>query len=249
MLNATGVPVCVTAEIPIMPDEYKALIMDSVRVISTEEAQRLDSYLKNGGKLIVIGKCCEAIENIAGIKVKESNAHVVVSPQSTYYNHCLFRLPCDGKHYAEENGNPMLYYNNGDAVVTKKGNVIFFGAADAIGRFALYRDYYLAEYWKELLIEERLNSGVKFSNVYVNRENGHQFTSCDIYKNDEKSLLLIRNLGVEHYHASVEWTLPENMKIVSGTIDGEKFEFKNGTELPIFEHYVAIYAERVKENV
>jgi hypothetical protein len=116
MLNATGVPVCVTAEIPIMPDEYKALIMDSVRVISTEEAQRLDSYLKNGGKLIVIGKCCEAIENIAGIKVKESNAHVVVSPQSTYYNHCLFRLPCDGKHYAEENGNldiPKGYISGG----------------------------------------------------------------------------------------------------------------------------------------
>ena len=244
MLNAASVPVAVTAKIPEKSTEIKALIMDSVQTISDEDAQKLESYIETGGKLIVVGKCCARIEQIAGINVKQSEALVAVSPQSKNYNHCLFRLPRDGKHYTEENGTPLLLYNNGEAAVTKKGNVIFFGAADAVGRFSLYRDYSLVEYWKNLLMQENLNSGVHFGNEYVGRTNGHQFTSCDLYKNDEKCLLFIRNFGVEHYHASVKWKLPENMRVVKALADGEEFQFEQGEEMPVFEHFVAIYAER-----
>ena len=65
-----------------------------------------------------------------------------------------------------------------------------------------------------------------------------------LYKNDEKCLLLIRNFGVEHYHASVKWKLPENMRIIKALADGEEFQFEQGEEMPIFEHFVAIYAEK-----
>ena len=71
---------------------------------SVQNAQKLESYIKTGVKLIVVGECCARIEQIAGINVKQSEALVAVSPQSKNYNHCLFRLPRDGKHYTEENG-------------------------------------------------------------------------------------------------------------------------------------------------
>lgn len=141
----------------------------------------------------------------------------------------------------------MLRYDNGDPVVTRLGNVIYFGASDAVGRYGAYRDQYLAEFWKALLAEEGLNSGVEFHNVYVNRKDAHQFTSCDLYKNESKMLLLIRNLGVEHYHSSVTWSLPADMQVVKACLDGQELYFENGEELPVFEHFVAIYAER-KEN-
>jgi hypothetical protein len=54
---------------------------------------------------------------------------------------------------------------------------------------------------------------------------------------------------VEHYHARLEWKLPEEMEIVKSFCDGKSFEFENSAELPVFEHFVAIYAERKNQNV
>ena len=245
MLNATAVPIKITATIPDSPDKQKALILDSVKSIPQNDADNLKKYIKNGGKLILIGKCCDTIEKIAGIKSKEVLAKTVCSPTSTYYNHCMFRLPVDGKHYAEENGEAIYRYDNGAGAITRLGNVLFFGASDAIGRFSMYRDFRLVEFWQNLLHTEKIDSGVEFTNVYTGRPNGHQFTSCDIYKNDNKCLLLIRNFGVEHYHAAVKWTIPDDMKITKAYADGVEFEFNENGELPLFEHFVAIVSEKV----
>ena len=113
-----------------------------------------------------------------------------------------------------------------------------------MGRFSQYREFRLVEFWRKLLTEEKLDSGVSFHNIYVHRKDGHQFTSCDIFKNEEKALLFVRNFGIEHNHSTLEWELPENMKVVKALIDGEEFAFENGKELPIFEHFIAVYAEK-----
>ena len=244
LLNATTIPTKVIAMIPTTPQEQKALIMDSVRSISEEDAQKLEKYLQNGGKLILLGKCCERIEKIAGVNVVLTDSSMIQSPESVAYNHFLLRMPVDGKHYTETNGNPIIYYDNGKPAATKNGNVIYFGASDAVGRFSQYREFRLVEFWRKLLTEEKLDSGVSFHNIYVNRKDGHQFTSCDIFKNEEKALLFVRNFGIEHNHSTLEWELPENMKVVKALIDGEEFAFENGKELPIFEHFIAVYAEK-----
>lgn len=249
LLNAAAIPTKVIAKIPESPEEQKALILDSVKSISEEDVEKLRIYLEKGGKLFVIGKCCEQIELVAGLCTALSDATFVVHEKSNEYNHAYFRIPTDGRHYTERNGEPMLRYGNGDPVFTRLGNVIYCGASDAVGRYGAYRDKCLAEYWKELLTKERLNSGVEFHNVYVNKKDGHQFTSCDLYKNDSKMLLLIRNLGVEHYHSSVTWELPEDMQVVKASLDGQELNFENGAELPVFEHFVAIYAERKNKDV
>ena len=219
--------------------------MNSVKSITDEDAIKLKAYLDDGGKLIVIGKCCKAIEDIAGIKVEETNGIFARSEDSKFYNHCLFRLPLDGRHYTEKNGEAILEYNNGDAIATRLGNVIYFGAADAVGRFNNYRDFLLAEFFKKTLKNAGLDSGVTFSNIYVNRRDGQQFTSCDLFEKEGKKLLLIRNFGVEHHHASVDWKLPENMKVTKALADGKEFKFENGSEMPTIEHFAAIYAERM----
>ncbi len=245
MLNAVAIPTKIVARMPKSSAEQKAVIMDSVRSISESDAENLKIYLKNGGKLIIIGKCCKEIEDIANIRCEETDAAFVRSEYSESYNNCLFRLPLDGRHYCEKNGEAILYYNNGEAVATRRKNVIYFGASDAVGRFYSYRDYFLAEFWKNLLKNEGLDSGVTFECIYVNRAQGHQFTSCDIYENDQKKLLLVRNFGVEHRDAKIKWILPENMRIVKAMADGEDFEFENGKNIPMFEHFVALLAEKV----
>ncbi len=243
MLNAVAIPTKVIAKIPDSAAEQKALIMSSVKSITDDDANKLKAYLSDGGKLIVIGKCCKTIEDIAGIKVEESNGIFARSDKSKFYNHCLFRLPLDGRHYTEKNGEVLLEYNNGDAIATRLGNVIYFGAGDTVGRFNGYRDFLLAEFFKKMLKDAGLDSGVTFNNIYVNRRDGQQFTSCDLFEKNGKRLLLIRNFGVEHHHASVDWRLPDNMKITRALADGVEFKFENGAEMPRFEHYAAIYAE------
>ena len=42
----------------------------------------------------------------------------------------------------------ILYYSNGEPAVTKKDNILYFGACDTIDRFSHYRDFNLASWWK-----------------------------------------------------------------------------------------------------
>ncbi len=176
-----------------------------------------------------------------------SGAEFVKHPASRNFNHSFFRIPADGRHYTETNGEPLLFYDNGEPAVTRLGNVIFFGASDSVGRFGQYRDFYLAQYWRELLTNEDLTSGVRFENVYVNRKNGHQFTSCDLFTSPGKALLLVRNFGVEHRQSTLEWSLPDGMEVTQALCDGRSFDFENGAPLPVFEHFVAVAAQKRRE--
>ena len=150
----------------------------------------------------------------------------------------------DGKHYAEQNGEGFLFYEDGGAAATRRGNVYFFGPADTVGRFPQYRDFHLAEFFKAWFTGEGLHSGVTYRNVYVGRENGHQFVSCDIFENKQKKTLFIRNFGVEQSEADVKWQLPPEWQIADAVADGERFTFQNGEKLPLFEHFVAVYAKK-----
>ncbi len=244
LLNAAAIPVTVTAAIPTDPAVHKAVILDSVRTLSDEEATRLERYIENGGKVLVIGKCCEVVERVTGLQVTPSTAHIVRSADSKKYNGFCFRIPVDGKHYAEHNGEGILFYEDGTAAATRRGNVYFFGAADTIGRFPQYRDFHLAEFMKAWFTGEGLDSGVSYRNVYVGKENGHQFVSCDIFENDRKKVLFIRNFGVEQNEADAHWVLPSEWKITEAIADGVPFAFENGKRLPLFEHFVAVYAKK-----
>jgi hypothetical protein len=166
-----------------------------------------------------------------------------VSETSDNYNGTLFHLPLDGKHYYEERGESILCYNDGKNAVTRQGNVIYLGLSDEIGRFSLYRDFALASWVKTFFTEEKLNTSVEFHNVYVRMQDRHQFTSCDLYEKEGKRLLLLRNFGVEQNRSSLSWNLPENMRVTRAIADGNAFEFKSGEALPMFEHFVAIFAE------
>lgn len=248
-LNAAAIPVKITASIPENPTQQKVLIMSSVKAISREDACRLNSYLKSGGKLVIIGKCCDEIEKIAGISVHESNALYVRNDESDFlfkdYHNCYIHLPDGGRHYSEQNGNAVLLYDDKTPAVTTLGNVIYIGMSDEIGRFGYYRDYFLASWLKEYFTAECMNSGVEYHNVYVNNPDNHQFVSCDIYENENKKLLFIRNFGIEQNDASVSWELPSDMKVSEAWYDGKKFEFVNGGRLPVFEHYVAVSANKI----
>lgn len=243
LLNAAAIPTKVAASIPTSASEQKALILSSVHEISEEDTERLAHYLADGGRLIVIGKCCKEIEELAGLSVSLSDEKVVQAPESVKYNHYRFRLPVDGKHYCEQNGEPILRYEDGSGAITRKGNVIFVGTSDAIGRFSLYRDYDLVSFFKGLLLAEKLHHGVEFHSRYVNSTDAHQFVSCDVFRNEKKACLFIRNFGVEQSEATVAWELPENMKIVSAIADGKAFAYRQNEPLPLFEHFVAICAE------
>ena len=83
-----------------------------------------------------------------------------------------------------------------------------------------------------------------YRNVYVGRENGHQFVSCDIFENEQKKTLFIRNFGVEQNDAAVKWELSPEWQIVDAIADGECFNFQSGEKLPLFEHFVAVYAKK-----
>ncbi|MBQ9768601.1 MAG: hypothetical protein IJW27_00195, partial [Clostridia bacterium] len=244
LFNAAAVPLKITASIPQSAKAQKMLIMDSVRRLSDTDTRKLKNYLASGGKLLLIGKCCKEIEDIAGVNTVLSDARLIQSPYSPEYNRMEIKLPLDGKHYYETIGKPILCYEDGTAAITEKENVLFFGAADQIGRFSQYRDFRLVTWLKEYLEKNALNTGVKFNNTYVGAKDRHQFVSCDIYENDNKKLLFVRNFGVEHHYSTLSWDLPEDFKIVKALADDNEFTFESGKNLPMFEHFIAIYAEK-----
>ena len=72
----------------------------------------------------------------------------------------------------------------------------------------------------------------------------HQFISCDIFGNENKKLLFIRNFGVEAKDSEVSWDLPKEFKVIKALCDGKEFDFENGGKLPLYEDFVAVYAEK-----
>lgn len=121
--------------------------------------------------------------------------------------------------------------------------MIYFGISDEIGRFSLYRDFALANWIKSFFTNEKLNTAVEFHNVYVGMTDRHQFTSSDVYEGEGKKLLFVRNFGVEQNASSLAWSLPDGMKVTKAIADGTPFEYKNGQPLPVFEHFVALFAQ------
>lgn len=246
LFGAVSLPSKVVSQIPESADEQKMIVISSLREIEDDECKRLEKYLASGGRLIVIGKCSEKIEKIAGISTALSDAKFVKSETSRDYKGCFIRMPDDTKHYTEKNGEVIMRYDDDTPAVTKCGNVLFIGFSDEIDRFPFYRDHKLASWWKEYFTGEGLASGVEFHNEYSHCADRHQFTSFDIFGNDERKLLLGLNFGVEHHKSSLSWDVPKGYKLTAAYCDGEKFDFENGKELPIFEHFMALIAE--KEN-
>ena len=243
LFNAASIPVKIISKVPSHKDEQKMIVFDSITSLSKEDINSLGKYIASGGKVLIIGKCCDEIEKLAKINVKHSSGTFIKSENSNYFNHCFIRLPMSGNHYQETNGVPVLYYNNGEVAVAKRDNIFYFGACDSIDRFSHYRDFNLASWWKTYFTQEKLNSGVEYHNVYINSVDNHQFVSCDIFKNNSKQLLLIRNYGVDQNKATVSWDIPANSKVVGAWADGVKFEFKNNEALPKYEHFVVICIE------
>lgn len=245
LFNAAAIPLKITDSIPSSPEEQKAIIMNTVKRLPEGGKEKLKGYLQKGGKLILIGKCCKELEEIAEIKPQLSEATFVRSEDSSDYNGIYIRIPLDnGKHYTEKNGKPILYYDDGTPAITQNGNVIYIGISDAVGRFSYFRDFYFAAWIKKFFTAQGLNSGVEFHNVYVKDLDKHQFVSCDLFENDEKKLLLLRNFGVDHNNSWIKWDIPSGFKVTNALADGEKFEFRNGEKLPSFEHFVAIFIEK-----
>ena len=248
VFNAATIPVKMISSMPTCASEEKLIVLDSVKKISHEEEKALVSYIKDGGKVVVIGNCCKEIEDAAGVATALSDAEFISSPDSDDYNHCYIRIPSSGRHYTEANGTPVLLYNDGTPAITTRDNILYIGVSDAIGRFGQYRDYYLASWWKNYFTKENLNSGVEFHNVYVNTQDRHQFVSCDIFENTDKKLLFIRNFGVDQDVSSVNWDVGDDFKITKAWADGKKFVFEKSGKLPVFEHFAAIFAEKQKED-
>lgn len=244
LFNAATVPLRVIDKIPTSAEEQKLIVLNSVGSFSDGNCRKLEQYLASGGKVMLVGKNCEEIERIAGVAVVESDALFVQSELSNEYNQCYMRLPSKGRHYTETNGVPLLRYDNGEAAITKTDNVIYFGMVDEIDRFCYCRDFSLASWLKHYFTAENFCSGIEFHNIYVKEQDRHQYVSCDIFENDEKKILFIRNFGVDQRNSSVSWNLSENLQITKAWADGTEFKFKNGGELPPFEHFVVIYAEK-----
>lgn len=244
LFNAAAIPTKVYDHIPESADEQKALVINSIKKFSDEDAEKLKKYLASGGKLILIGKCCDKIEKIAGIETALSDAEFVRSEESGDYNKCFIRLPQEARHYTEKNGEAILCYSDKTPAVTRSGNVVYIGISDEIDRFSYYRDYKLVTWFKGFFEGEKLSSGVEFHNTHINMTDRHQFISCDIFGNENKKLLFIRNFGVEAKDSEVSWDLPKEFKVVKAICDGREFNFENGGKLPLYEDFVAVYAEK-----
>lgn len=244
LLNAGTIPVNVVNAVPLSPEKTKCLILDAVMYMQQKDLDALKAFVAANGKVIVVGKCSKEIQEILGLNISESTGRFVVSEASEDYHHCLFRLPESGRHYTESNGEPFLRYNNDEPAFTKAGNVLFIGASDAVDRFSDYRDFQLAAWVKQYFYGEKLNSGVTYHNIYRKEQDWHQFVSLDIFGNEEKKLLLVRNFGVDQDNARMSWDLPEDMCVTAAVVDGKPYCFENNVELPSYEFFVAVLAEK-----
>ena len=243
LFNAAAIPLKFIAEIPDTAENQKLIVLDNIISMPENDKENLKKYIASGGKVMVIGRLSTDLEKILGISPQKSNASLTRSDDSWRYNNCLVRLPLTGNHYTQS-GKGLMYYDNGTPAITENDNVIYIGVGDVVDRFSQYRDFYLASWLKNYCNENGLNTGVEFHNVYVGQKDRHQFVSCDIFENEDKKLLLIRNYGVEPSSSCVDWKIPKGFAITKSFTDGNEFELNEKGELPLFEHFVAIFAER-----
>lgn len=244
LMNAAAIPIHVVADIPSDTDKVKCLILDRVQALEGRELADLEQFRLNGGKLVIVGKCADKIETVAGISTREATGHFVVSETSHDYRNCLFRLPEAGRRYTEVKARPILCYENGETAISENDSTLYIGIADAVDRFSTYRDFQLAHWIKEYFCKNGLNSGVEYHNIYRMCLDNHQFVSADVFEGENKKLLLMRNFGVEQNGASINWTLPEGYTVTDTIVDGEHIDYTMGTQLPVYEYFVAVYAEK-----
>ena len=244
LLNAATIPARIVNAIPSSADEVKCIVLDAVAHMPKAELDALKAYLDMGGRAVIIGRCDSEIEKIAGISTRESTGRFVVSEDSDDYHHCFIRLPESGRHYTEANGEPVLCYNNGEPAFTRLGNVLYIGASDAVDRFSDYRDFHLAAWAKAYFYAEGLSSGLTYHSIYRKEQDWHQFVSLDLFGNEDKKLLLVRNFGVEQNQATIHWNLPDGFHVTAAVVDGKPHAFADGQELPVYEFFVAVLAEK-----
>jgi hypothetical protein len=243
MFNAAAIPLKFVSQIPENAKSEKLIVLDSVTFMPDRDKDNLKKYISDGGKVMVIGKCSDDLQDILGINPVKSNARLTQLEDSWRYNNCLVRLPLNSTHYTQS-GEGLIYYDDGTPAITQNGSIIYIGLSDVVDRFSQYRDFYLASWLKNYCNKNGLNTGVEYHNVYVGQKDRHQFVSCDVFENEQQKLLFIRNFGVEPSSSEVKWEMPEDFKITKAFADGNEFEFNSNGELPLFEHFVAIFAER-----
>jgi len=239
-LQSAALPLCVSNKIPVDTTQYKCLIFTAVKSITGQEAENLQQFLQNGGKVIIIGKSDPLLYQICGLEVCECDAEYVTvdsSPDSTW----AFSLPVDAvKHTA--NGNIRYAYNRGNGAIVQQGNVIFVGCWAAISDFENKRQQGIKNMWKKLFDELELDCNIKFTADHVRFKGEHEFVSCDIYQapQDDKKTILLRNFGVETTNAQLQIGDPDKFSVQSFIIDGKVLPYPADGKLPDFEYFALL---------
>ncbi len=246
LLQATTVPVIIAKEIPAAPAKIKLLIFHAVKSFSENEKQQLSEFIRNGGKVMVIGNCHPELYDCCGLSVEQTEAVFVRDPESNTNDHWSFTPPSDTYLYTEKNGRPLYLYNTGIPAVTINGNTVYFGAGSAISGFSNIRSGKLLRIMRKLLADMKCCSGVQPCLAYLRDANGHAYVSSDIYESYDgtRKVLLLRNFGVEVRSGSLNWELPAGYRVVESIADGKMFAFTPGGALPEFEHFIALQAIR-----
>lgn len=239
-IQSAAMPLVFTGEIPANGDEIKLLIFDAVKEITAEDGEKLRNYLKNGGQIILVGKCAAELYDICGFTVVETDGEYVTASGDDKW---LFYVPVDAVKLTAD-GENLYSYNSGAGAVVRNGRSLFIGAGCAVSDFSNMRQYGMVNLWKYILRRCNADSGVKLYVPYLHRYNEHEYLSCDIYCNDKKDelLLFIRNFGVEANVASLNWQLPENFTVKEVICDGRNIDWKNGEPLPGFEYFTLLSA-------
>lgn len=250
LCQSVHLPVCIAAEIPTNTDKIKLLIFHSVKSFSSEESKNLTEFLKNGGKVLVIGDCCQEIQHICNLEISRTEAVYVKSPESDNYHNVGFAPPANSYKFTEKNGTTLMSYDTGTPAITRNSKVLYFGAAGAISTFSDVRDLRLADIWRNLVKSMDGFSGVNIKAPYLTFEDGHTFLSADLFEtpNHKRKLLFLRNFGVEINNLSVDWQLPSDCIINKIIVDGVQTENECKLDkLPEFEHFIIIQAEAKPE--
>ena len=239
-LQSAALPLCISNKIPVNTEQYKCLIFAAVKSITSQEAENLQKFLQNGGKVIIIGKSDPLLYKICDLKVSECDAEYVTvddSPDSNW----AFSLPVDAiKHTA--NGKVLYAYNQDSGAVVQQGNAIFIGCWAAISDFENKRQQGVRNMWKKLFQELEIDCNIKFTADHVRFKEAHEFISCDVYQNSNKTArtILLRNFGVETTNAQLNIGDLEKFAVQKFIVDGKIFTYPADGKLPDFEYFALL---------